>query len=138
MFKNIGGKIKAWARAICICGIVLCVLYGFVLVANKAVFSGLSFMLYGSLISWLSCFVLYGFGQLIENSEISIDMTKKIGIIVETMANNQSDSAPFPAETKNGSAENLVKLKKLYEMGVITSDEYEKTKAALLSKLASE
>ena len=71
MFDNIGGKIKTLASVICIIGIIGCCIIGIVLMTKGEllVIIGLAVMVLGSLLSWVGSFVLYGFGQLIENSD---------------------------------------------------------------------
>lgn len=139
MFDNIGGKIKALARGICVFGIMLSFMRGIMLINDKAVTRGLSYIIVGFLFSWLSCFLLYGFGQLIETNENSMNMIKNIGLMMESSANEANEqSALLSDERKHDHAENLVKLKKLYDMGAITEDEYEKTKSSLLRKLAED
>ena len=66
VFDNIGGKIKAFAKFVCILGILFSIivsilLFGFV--------KGFIFVLAGSLVSWISSFFVYGFGQLIEDNQ---------------------------------------------------------------------
>ena len=82
MYNNIGGKIKSLARVICIIGIVLSVIGGIIIMAQgfdearfyakriavEAFFVGILAIGLGSLVSWLSCFLLYGFGQLIDDT----------------------------------------------------------------------
>ena len=72
MFNNIGGKIKALAKIICWIGIICCIIlailyayqarntYGYIVAAVIAIF--------GSLASWIGSFLLYGFGELVDNS----------------------------------------------------------------------
>lgn len=81
MFSNIGGKIKVLAMILCWIGIGVSVLSGISILASESddsiigelmpdgamAISGLLTMVIGSLTSWLSSFVLYGFGELIEN-----------------------------------------------------------------------
>lgn len=69
MYNNIGGKIKLLAvliTAVCSALSIYCgcsILFG-----DKNVLGWL-FIVLGPLVSWLSSFVLYGFGQLIQNSQ---------------------------------------------------------------------
>ena len=97
MFDNIGGKIKGLAKVICWIGIIISVIVGIILLANstidygKGIFggkqtdplmvaAGLGVMIVGSLFSWLGSFVLYGFGQLVENSSsIRFDLSQMKG-----------------------------------------------------------
>lgn len=81
MFSNIGGKIKAWAVIVAWIGIIGSIIGGIVMInsgaqmsrySNPMVFPGILLMVIGSLGAWVSSFVLYGFGQLIEHTA-SID-----------------------------------------------------------------
>ncbi len=92
MFSNIGRKIKGLAKFLCWFGIILSVVFGFLIIFNTvnlsfndnygsyyrnaasavnaaSVIAGLLVMGIGSVCSWLSSLVLYGFGQLVENSD---------------------------------------------------------------------
>ena len=77
-FNNIGRKIKTLAKVITWIGITASVIYGIVVVwlSNSPIFiiQGLIVMIVGSLISWLSSMALYGFGQLIENTDILVSV----------------------------------------------------------------
>ncbi len=135
MFDNIGNKILCLARFLCIMGIIGSVIYGITLIVNGATISGFMYILVGPLVSWISCFLLYGFGQLIETNETSMNMIKNIGLMMEDFANKNTEQKPLQTdENMPDHAENLAKLKKLYDIGAITEDEYEKTKASLLRK----
>lgn len=69
MFSNIGSKIKAVAVAISVLGIAASVIYGGVVAYKEQTLYGVLIIILGSLGSWLSCLTLYGFGQLVENSD---------------------------------------------------------------------
>ncbi len=83
MFNNIGGKIKALAKVLCWIGIVLSVITGIAVMASgnsnitingsyaivSPIVSGIIVIVIGCLISWISSFFAYGFGQLIENTD---------------------------------------------------------------------
>lgn len=79
MFGNIGGKIKSLAKIATWLGIIVSVIWGFVLMTTNEdlIPAGLIVALLGSLISWISSFVLYGFGQLIENTDKLVESPKK-------------------------------------------------------------
>ena len=74
MFDNIDNKIKNVAQVICWLGIVGSVIYGLVYIISTEfwdfgimyLFIGVAIMAIGSLLSWASSLVLYGFGELIE------------------------------------------------------------------------
>ncbi len=84
MFDNIGNKIKILAKVLCWIGIVLCVIVAMVMfvlssqtdslqmdsVKSKFLWCGFAFLILGPLFSWIGSFVLYGFGELINNSAI--------------------------------------------------------------------
>ena len=72
MFDNIGGKIKTLAMVVTWVGIIASVLSSFIfLVIDDDMFIiGGVVAVFGSLLSWASSLVLYGFGQLIENTDI--------------------------------------------------------------------
>ena len=76
MFNNIGIKIKILASVIFWIGIIVgaigfIVMLAFGLVEEEELFIGLSFavLLVVGFGSWIGSFFLYGFGQLIENSD---------------------------------------------------------------------
>lgn len=81
MFNNIGGKIKVVAQILCYGGIALSILgcFGNIITAINNYYPttallwlvGLIFL---PVVSWASSLVLYGFGQLVENSDTLIDL----------------------------------------------------------------
>jgi len=100
MFNNIGGKIKALAKLVCWIGIVCSVIAGMIMIANAVYVSALVlaiiFVLVGSLISWISSFTLYGFGQLIENTDRLVQNSQKTYAdkAAQQMKKNTEDSQP--------------------------------------------
>ncbi len=70
MFDNIGGKIKVLVSVICIIGIIVSVIIGITTISegDEFIVAGVIIMVVGSLAAWLSSFVLYGFGELIEKT----------------------------------------------------------------------
>lgn len=91
MFNNIGRKIKGLAKFICWVGIILSVLAGIVIIlggassrsfesgyngerfaissAGGSIVAGILVIVLGSILSWVGSFVLYGFGELVDNSK---------------------------------------------------------------------
>lgn len=68
MYKNIGPKIKGLAKAIVIVEAIVSVIIGIALMASDdgLVVSGLLVMLVGPTVAWVSSWVLYGFGELVD------------------------------------------------------------------------
>ena len=80
MFDNIGAKLKICAQIVCWAGIVLSVVSGVVLIASgndSMVFTGILTMVVGSLGSWIGSLCVYGFGELVENSDIRTNIAAK-------------------------------------------------------------
>ncbi len=71
MFDNIGNKIKILAEVICWIGIIGSIILGIVMMEfdESLIIAGLLVVPIGFLVSWISSFLLYGFGQLIENTD---------------------------------------------------------------------
>ncbi len=109
MYSNIGGKIKVFAKVIACIGVVICIIYGFVMLVSMEGMAliGLLIMTVGSLLSWLSSLVLYGFGELVENS--SIIANKKNTDIPKISAKDET-------------------LEKWCKDGLITEEEYQAKK----------
>ena len=78
MFDNVGGKIKGFAKFICWAGIIASVICAAVFILGAlsggtdkesstllAVYGVLT-LVFGILVSWISSFKLYGYGELID------------------------------------------------------------------------
>ncbi len=75
MFNNIGGKIKGLATVLTSAGIIASCIIGIIYILSgdgDNVLQGFLILAIGSLSSWLGSFLLYGFGQLVENSDILV------------------------------------------------------------------
>ena len=82
MFNNIGRKIKTLAKVLCWLGIIASVISGIAMVLTGVAFNSASVVrgysatvdaeLGGAaaVVSWIGSFCMYGFGQLVENSDI--------------------------------------------------------------------
>ena len=90
MFSNIGRKIRVLAKVFCWLGIIGSVIIGVLMISGSSYFTAISgnlgddaaafaagslgafggivFIIVGSLLSWISSFALYGFGELVDNS----------------------------------------------------------------------
>lgn len=71
-FDNIGRKIKGWAKAIFALEAIAALIGGLALMSTDedAVAIGLLIAILGPIVAWISSWLLYGYGQLIENSDI--------------------------------------------------------------------
>ncbi len=76
MFDNIGDKIKMLAKVICLAGIIISLIAGIALMSNGSGGFGFLTIVVGALLSWVGTFVLYGFGKLVENSDIMVQGKK--------------------------------------------------------------
>lgn len=80
MFTHIGGKIKILAQVLCYIGIAASVFAGIAVITMSrmaaaagtdtvaTIAAGVIVMIAGSLLSWVGSFLLYGFGELVQNS----------------------------------------------------------------------
>lgn len=112
MFDNIGSKIKTLAQVVCWLGIIASFLVGIILIVQDedTALIGFLVLVLGSLFSWIGSFMTYGFGQLIENSDI---------LVAEKNGNKTENTRPI--ETINDKIDTLNKWK---EQGLITEQEY--------------
>jgi len=113
MYDNIGGKIKGLAKVIAVLGIIAAIVTGFALMTiNEDVFFviGLVITVLGSIVAWISCFVLYGFGELVD----------KACNIERNICNNEMMS-----ENNSISEDDRInKMENLRAKGLITDEEY--------------
>ncbi|MBR5496382.1 MAG: hypothetical protein IKV76_00190 [Clostridia bacterium] len=80
MYSNIGKKIQRLAAISAIIGMIASIAIGFALIVlsdggwlgtnETLIVIGVAVIILGSILSWVLSFVLYGFGRLVENSEI--------------------------------------------------------------------
>ena len=80
MYDNIGEKIKDLAKASFIVAAIAEVITGIALIATDEdlIGYGLLVMFVGPIVAWVSSWLLYGFGQLIENSDIIAEEHKRV------------------------------------------------------------
>ncbi len=91
MFNNIGSKIKALAKVVTWVGIIGSVIAGIGMmtasrtmigaygidVRGGSVIGGILVMVVGSVAAWVSSFILYGFGDLVENAKRIADAQER-------------------------------------------------------------
>lgn len=124
MFDNVGSKIKALASFFCWGGIIASVIGGIIVITldEDLVWAGLAVIIIGSLLSWVSSFVLYGFGELVVNSAIIA------GKRADDSVQHPNTVAP---QDKN---EKIAALNNLKARGLISEEEYSRKLAELESK----
>lgn len=98
MFRNVGKKIKIAAEIIGGLGIGLSAVYCVVLSELDALMRLLVFIV-GAFSSWMSACALYGFGELVETSRETRDMTYELlhGKVVRPNAGVQPKTTATPA-----------------------------------------
>ncbi len=85
MFDNIGEKIKVLAKVLFWIGVLGSFVLAFYYLYMFSGYGGAAIIIFavtafaGGLISWISTIFLYGFGQLVENSDklVKLNQTKK-------------------------------------------------------------
>ncbi len=136
MFRNIGEKIKDISVFVTIAGIFISCIGGCVLwsVDESLIVTGIIIAVVGSLISWLSTVLLYGYGQLISNSDRIVEILESSGKerLIQKIEN---ENMPEPEQKNNEIKANfnpklsktdpLESLKKWKDEGLITGIEYE-------------
>ena len=77
MFSNIGKKIKELAQVFCWIGIIASLISGIVVISidDDHALAGIMIIVIGALLSWISSFTLYGFGELIDQTQ---EINKKL------------------------------------------------------------
>ena len=113
MYENIGKKIKGLAKAIFVVEAIAAVITGNALMAadDDLILYGLLVMVVGPIVAWVSSWLLYGFGEL-------IDMASDIE------RNTRGGERKSEAQAKVDS-ERVNKIEKLRSQGLITEEEYQ-------------
>ena len=78
MFDNIGRKIKTLAQILAWIGIGASMVIGGMFMSkgvSSSAWIGFSIAAIGSIVSWISSLMIYGFGQLIENTDDLVQIT---------------------------------------------------------------
>lgn len=90
MYDNIGGKIKGLAKAVFIVEAIAAVITGIALMAidEDLILFGILTLILGPAIAWVSSWLLYGFGELIDKV-CEIATNTKTSRNASTSSNNQ-------------------------------------------------
>ena len=142
MFDNIGAKIKKLATVTCWIEIIGSVLTAIIMLAEDEdlfIEVGLPLLIGGPLVAWIGAFFLYGFGQLIENSDKTVEQllimnASKKGDTDENPSVVHNVGAVGKANTQtadwttskpvSSNATKLATLDEWYREGLITFEEY--------------
>ena len=113
MYDRIGGKIKGLAKALFIVTAIAEVITGFAIIANDEdmILLGFLVIVVGPIIAWISSWLLYGFGELID----------KVSEIALFTGGNESNFEP--QETID--SERINKIEMLRSQGLISEEEYQ-------------
>ena len=92
LYENIGNKIKAWAKWIFVLGAIISVIGSIVDIINAEdpgqILAAIFMIFLGPLICWVSSWMVYGFGELIEKVSANESHTRKI---LKLMAEKKQD-----------------------------------------------
>lgn len=139
MYNNIGGKIKGLSIAFAVIGIIVAVLFGLIRLFNMDDFEdfikSIVMTLVGCVASWISSWLFYGLGELIEDTHSIAVSNLNIRKIMEDMKrssqeNGNNNNVNTPQTQMNSNANRQAELYQLYSKGVITAEEYQKALAS--------
>lgn len=113
MYDNIGGKIKGLAKAVFIVEAIAAVITGIGLIASDEdlIPIGLLVLFGGPIVAWVSSWVLYGFGEIIDK-------------LCDIERNTRGRKIKSKAQAKVDS-ERINKIENLRSQGLITEEEYQ-------------
>lgn len=77
MFNNISDKIKALAGILCALGILISITLGIIVLVQDETALGICILIACCILSICTSYIIYGFGQLIENSNTLIKLMQK-------------------------------------------------------------
>lgn len=100
MFDNIGTKLQNLATITTVIGIILSIIAGIAAIVNTSFWIGLLIIIIGGLASWISSWMLYAFGTLVENSQIIADRLSDISAAHSEKPAEPAYSAPRPEAPK--------------------------------------
>ncbi len=155
MFDEIGKKLKGIARTATILGIIASAIGGFLyisIVLDAAdyempremmsvlgvVAKGLGIVVGGSVAAWAASLLLYGIGQLIDNSDRMVELMEEANdLLYDGGAGANAPEASSVDNTTNGddrTKQALRQLYQLYQNGSITDKDYEQKRKRLLEQ----
>lgn len=114
MYEHIGKKIKGLAKATFVVEAIAAVITGISLMAGDEdlILYGLLVFVVGPIVAWVSSWLLYGFGELIDKA-------------CDIECNTRSGERRTETQAR-GNSERISKIEKLRAQGLITEEEYQK------------
>lgn len=113
MNSKVAERIEIVAELVCVLEIIASIIVGIALISSENSM-GFLVIIIGAFISWLSYLILYGFGELIENSEI----------IAKNISGIKSYNEDFKLNKGTTYEEKIDLLNDLKNKGLITEKEY--------------
>ncbi len=98
LYKDIGIKIKVWAQVIFIVGAIGAVITGIVLLADEFILAGLLTLFCGPIVALISTWLLYAFGQLVDDTHVARDQNANIDKNLQMLAKPMIDEAEAKAK----------------------------------------
>ena len=113
MYDNIGKKIKGLATVIFILEALAALISGiaFMAIDDDMIWLGVLIIIIGPVFAWISSWLLYGFGELIDKTADIARNTSGVGM-------------EFEMQTRTNN-ERIEKIKRLRAQGLITEEEYQ-------------
>ena len=128
MYNEIGKKIKTLAKVLTIFGIVASIIYGIVLLALGQTVAGIIYLLFMPFLIWISSFVMYGFGELVEKvCNIEKNIRKRYpetNTEAEEKDNDEDYEEDDDSDEYNTYNERIAKIEELRTQGLISEEEY--------------
>ena len=116
MYDNIGNKIKGLALATAVFGIIGSVIVGFFFAVTGSTLVGFLIILVGALVSWVSTWLLYGFGELIENSRSISESCREINRKMPDTAVQQTSGVSHQTGTGSKQSTQEQRQIKIYDV----------------------
>ena len=127
MYENIGKKIKLLAQAIFILDSIAAVITGIVLWIDIEEGWCAIVLFGGPVVAWISSWLLYGFGELIDkvcDIERNTRGVAKSNSHVHTPTQSNTPEQAKPEKATMTKEERIANLDRLLAQGLITEDEY--------------
>ena len=123
MYDNIGKKLKGFAKTIFAICLIASVIGGIAIMAidGDLAIIGIIVMAVGILVSWISTWFLYGFGEIVDKV-CDIEKNTRNGGFVKTSSAASDIKSQVQAQIDN---ERIQKLENLRAEGLITEEEFQ-------------